>query len=158
MPYIEPSRRVGLREPVDKIVEHDQAGNPSWMGTAISRIATWSNYIPSVCPEVDEIIKVISERKEKGDNVAGDINFCISRLLVKVTKIHEEARYFKIHWINEMIKVAGLNISHWCGRGGVSALTVLDDVKMELYRRYAAPYEDKKRKPVSEGGNGDITD
>lgn len=153
MPYIEQERRIGLREPIDKIVEHEQAGNLSWMGTTISKIATWSAYIPSLCPEVDQIINELGKRKEKNEDIVGDINFCISRLLVKTTNIHEEPRYNKVHSINEMIKVAELNVLQWCGRAGISALTVLDDVKMELYRRYAADYEDIKKEL-----NGDITD
>lgn len=37
-------------------------------------------------------------------------------------------------------------------------LGILSCVGRELYRRYGAPYEDEKLKPVAEGGNGDIMD
>lgn len=153
MPYITQDRREGLRELVDTIATKDQRGDANWVGVVIARLLTWSNYIPSFVPEIDEIIKIVDGRASKGEFIAGDLNFCVSRLLVKCTEIDKEPRYHKVHFINQALKAAELACTHTCGRTALSALTLIDDVRLELYRRYSAGYEDSKC-----AENGDITD
>lgn len=59
----------------------------------------------------------------------GDLNYSISRLLISVFELLDSPKYTKFN----------------------AAVGVLESVKLELYRRLIAPYEDKK---IVE--NGDI--
>lgn len=60
----------------------------------------------------------------------GDLNYTITRLLIGVFDLVDNPKYTKFN----------------------TAIGVLEAVKLELYRRFIAPYEDLK---ISE--NGDIT-
>jgi len=73
--------------------------------------------------KITEMIEMLGQISE--DNLDGCLNYTISRLLIELY----ERRYAKIN----------------------RAIGVLECVKLEYYRRFAAPYEDKK---ASE--NGDI--
>ncbi len=149
MPYVDQSRRVGLREPIDKLVKTLDV--TSQLHELVMRIA--------LVHQPDSKLTVNTElvdREHDGQDITGDINFCICRLLVGYTKIHEDPRYHKVNLINKVLRKAQSVVSGsslcWFSREAIErAAAVLDDVKMELYRRYAGPYEDEKRKL-----NGDI--
>jgi len=153
MPYVLQDRRVGLREPIDKSIV-PFADDGLWIEVAI--IALVSDGIL----KFRELITELRAREKRGDDITGDLNFCICRLLVGFTSIHTEPRYSKVHFINKTLRLAAEYVRD-AKRDELDvdrAGAVLEDVKMELYRRYAGPYEDLKRRPVSEGGNGDIMD
>lgn len=80
-------------------------------------------YIP------EEERKPLHIRSDKYPRSAGQLNFQITDLCMMYITEHDGLSY---HTINEVVGV-------------------LECAKMELYRRVAAPYEDKKRKQ-----NGDV--
>ncbi len=149
MPYVLQDRRVGLREPIDSLAS--TLGEDSQLHELIMRIA--------LVHEPDSRVTVNTElasRERDGDDITGDINFCICRLLVGYTHMHTDPRYHKVNLINKVLRKAQSMVSdtsrYWFSLASIErAAAVLDDVKMELYRRYAGPYEDEKRKL-----NGDI--
>ncbi len=146
MPYVLQDRRVGLREPIDSLV--DTIGVNSQLHEFVARIA--------LVDDTTAVSEELSDRESKGDDIEGDINFCICRLLVGYTKMHEDPRYWKVNLINKVLRkaqsiVIGTSRCWFTQDTMERAAAVLDDVKMELYRRYAGPYEDEKRKL-----NGDI--
>jgi hypothetical protein len=91
-------------------------------------------------------------RVNNDEGIDGDMNFCISRLLVLATDIHTEPRYSKIVWIQKVLEGAKGFIIHFFGQK-LWSLGTLNCVQMELYRRYGASYESEKMKI-----NGDIVD
>jgi hypothetical protein len=125
------------------------------------------------------IIDVVAElkaRKERNEALGGDINFCLCRYLVGLTKIHESPRYeTKIQWIQERLEGvrlritdgagSGLDVSDVCSLLSIVAegtrisgqrtyrLGILSCVGQELYARYARAYEDAQCE-----ANGDIMD
>lgn len=151
MPYVLQDRRVGLREPIDKFVR--TLGVTSQLHELVMRIA--------LVHQPDSKLTVnteLADRERDGQDITGDINFCICRLLVGYTKIHEDPRYHKVNLINKVLRKAQHVVSNasrcWFSQEAIErAAAVLDDVKMELYRRYAGPYEDLKC-----AENGDIMD
>ena len=150
MPYIDQTRRVGLREPIDQFIS--TLKEPSQLHEFVMKIA--------LVHQPDSKLAVNAElarRERDGQDITGDINFCICRLLVGYTKIHEDPKYWKVSLINKVLRKAqnGVsNASSWFLPETIErAAAVLDDVKMELYRRYAGPYEDLKC-----AENGDIMD
>lgn len=78
---------------------------------------------PAIDEKIDELIKYLQARPV--ENQDGDLNYAVTRIM------HElyPARYFHYN----------------------RALGVLEAIKLELYRRKAAPYEDEK---IAE--NGDV--
>tara|TARA_R110002020_G_scaffold21782_17_gene73892 strand:- start:73 stop:360 length:288 start_codon:yes stop_codon:yes gene_type:complete len=75
---------------------------------------------------LDYHIDYLSVAVANGDSPYGEINYCISRMF------------------NNLIKAEGLNYNQLN-----SLIGVLECAKMEIYRRVAAPYEDKK---INENG------
>ena len=149
MPYVLQDRRVGLREPIDKLVK--TLGITSQLHELVMRIALVHQPDSKVTVNAE-----LADRERDGQDITGDINFCICRLLVGYTKIHEDPRYHKVNLINKVLRKAQSVVSRssrcWFSQEAIErAAAVLDDVKMELYRRYAGPYEDEKKKL-----NGDI--
>ncbi len=151
MPYVDQSRRVGLRESIDELVA--TLGEPSQLHELVVRIALVHQPDSKLTANVE-----LADRERNGQDITGDINFCICRLLVGYTKIHEDPRYHKVNLINKVLRKAKSVVNGsslcWFSREAIErAAAVLDDVKMELYRRYAGPYED-----LMCAANGDIMD
>jgi hypothetical protein len=102
---------------------------------------------------VNELAK---RRSEEGHvEIAGDFNFCICRFLVGYTVIHLNPRYSKVNLINRILRRVqnGLRDGHEQHQTAEIADGIIDDVRLELYRRYAAGYEDLK---CADPKNGDI--
>jgi len=80
--------------------------------------------------KIDELIYEI-QHLEHTDlrDLDGDLNYTISRLLLGVFDLKDDPKYTKFN----------------------SAVGVLESVKLEMYRRLIAPYEDEKIRE-----NGDI--
>lgn len=149
MPYVDQSRRVGLREPVDRLVNQTHECD---LGRFVAQIALLYGY------DVQTIAGELHRREKAAEDITGDINFCICRFLVGYTRMHKEPRYSKVNLINRTLRRAQVIVAAaslvWSSQGTKDrAAAVLDDVKMELYRRYAGPYEDLKC-----AENGDIMD
>ncbi len=143
MPYVSQDRRVGLREPVDAIKITDEE-----LCFAICAIAVADFEID--VKDVREVCEELFKRDERGEDITGDINFCICRMILVHTQVHVDPRYSKIHLINKSLRKAqiALSVREAYERYGVEevdrATGVIDDVRLELYRRYAGPYEDLK--------------
>lgn len=151
MPYVLQNRRIGLREPIDKLVS--TLGEDSQLHELVMRIALV--HVPDSKVTVNT---ELANREREDEDITGDINFCICRLLVGYTKIDQDPRYHKVNLINKVLRKAQSVVSNasrcWFSLATIErAAAVLDDVKMELYRRYAGPYEDLKC-----AENGDIMD
>lgn len=79
---------------------------------------------------IDQLISALKSFNEQDlRNLDGDLNYSISRLMLGALQLAEKPKYTKYN----------------------TALGVLEGVKLELYRRFTAPYEDQK---ITE--NGDI--
>ncbi len=148
MPYILQDRRVGLREPVDKLVR--ETVDRLDLDSLVGQMALLYGH------DVQLIAGELHRREKAGEDITGDINFCVCRFLVGFTKMHEEPRYSKVNLINSTLRkaqvlVASCNRCWFTQKTQDRAAAVLDDVKLELYRRYAGPYEDLKC-----AQNGDI--
>jgi len=153
MPYIEKSRREKLRVHVDAMAKEiseivDLRNRIFTASTAVANIALVMTSNPN--PHMKEIVKELSSRK---DDILGDLNFCISRLLVIATQIHKEPKYGKFVCIESILESTISYIKFFYGEDKIFALATLKCVGRELYRRYGIPYENIKMKI-----NGDITD
>jgi hypothetical protein len=87
-----------------------------------------SNYYRSL---IDLLEKLKDNSIETGDlrNLDGDLNYIISQLLLISLNLTDDPKYTRFN----------------------TAIGVLESCKLELYRRFVAPYEDIKIKE-----NGDI--
>jgi Domain of unknown function (DUF6899) len=84
----------------------------------------------AINPKLDALIQQIRELDHTHiTELDGDLNYAISNLLLGVFDLTDNPKYTKFN----------------------SALGVLEGVKLEMYRRFTAPYEDEK---IEE--NGDI--
>lgn len=149
MPYVTQDRRVGLREPIDELVS--TLGEDSQLCVLVAKIA--------LLYHTDRLSKLVVEelvnRANRDEDITGDINFCICRLLVGYTHIHTDPRYWKVNLINRVLRKAQKMVSSsttWFSEAAIErAESVIDDVRLELYSRYAVDYELKKC-----AENGDI--
>ena len=153
MPYVLQDRRVGLREPVDALRTTD-AELPFVIAAIALVVESGINV-----EDVAEVSKELAAREKRGDDITGDINFCICRTILGHTSIHTDPRYSKIHLINRSLKKADVVVVGAFSTNDFSeerierATGVIEDVKLGLYSRYAVDYEAKKR-----AENGDIMD
>ena len=164
MPYIRQNRRIELRRLVDEKIDQNINCNPQniHLGGVIASILTMNNFCEnyfsfSDSENVREIVHILRNRfQNEGESMIGDLNFCVCRFLVGITNIHKEPSYEKINTINRILNWSIYKVNNeWKGRGLIweRAISIIDDIKLELYRRYAGPYEDKKMID-----NGDIMD
>lgn len=133
MPYIPQERRAKLAAAVDKL---------SYSVPYKSEWAYLIRYLVQVKPtgnnkDLDAVTDLLWEREDQGDDIGGDLNFAVSRFLCLVTGIDHEPRYSKFQDIEEVLADVEASVS---GR----ARAVIRCVGKELYRRFAAPYEDQK--------------
>ncbi len=90
--------------------------------------------MPYIKPENRECFEsaidlILEDLKHSGDNWRGDLNYMMSSIIAKLIKMWDGPRYSHINDI----------------------VGVLECIKLELYRRVAAPYEDLKSEE-----NGDV--
>jgi hypothetical protein len=92
-------------------------------------------YIPQIRREkinskLQELILAIKQLDDKElRDLDGDLNYSITKLILGVLELEEKPKYTKFN----------------------TAIGILESVKLELYRRFVAPYENEK---ILE--NGDI--
>jgi hypothetical protein len=84
-------------------------------------------------PSLTDLIKAFSQARTRGDipasAVDGSVNYVVTRLLHAVYAVQTDPHYQDFN----------------------AAVGVLESVKLELYRRYVAPYENGKM-----ADNGDV--
>ena len=190
MPYITQGRREGLREPIDEQVagmrKVSEPGDERWLqGESLTDLVEGDlHFILTLNASVslDEfdvmtplvrVTKELRNRLEDGQQIGGDLNFCLCRYLVGLTAIHHKPKYEdKIQWIQERLVGVTMLIQETNGpytKADKRSLGILRCVAMELYNRFATPYELQKcygthvipqRHVVDPrtGGNGDIMD
>lgn len=184
MPYITQERRKGLAEAIDEHVEGCRDAveqNDCWQKDTWKEVVENDIYFILSLSEprglelgkekikietpLPRVTKELRERLGRGEAIGGDLNFCVCRYLVGLTQIDVSPRYeSKIQWIQERLESVKLRfgnletgfgfsipVSDWNKR----CLGILQCVSLELYRRYAAPYEDDA---CAREGSGDIMD
>lgn len=173
MPYIDQSKRVGLREPIDEQTAEmrkaygrypDLWRSETFKQTveddlvylfrlAESRLDFDGERTIEIDTPMPRVTRVLRARLADGQQIGGDLNFCACRYLVGLTEIHLTPKYEdKIQWIQERLCAVGLRFADadptdW----NKKVLGILQCVSLELYIRYAVEYEAEK---LAE--NGDI--
>lgn len=185
MPYIDQSRREGLREPIDeevaRLLTYAEPSSDEWQSDSFTELVehalhfmlTLSTAKMSKPSVLARVTKELRNRLEDSQAIGGDINFCLCRYLVGLTQIHHKPKYEdKIQWIQERLVGVAMLIQEKDGpwtQVDKRSLGILRCVSQELSRRYAGPYEDQKcfgthvvpQVHVVDprtGGNGDIMD
>lgn len=143
MPYIEKSKREILDPIIDEVINWTQK-NGTKASLACASIVTVSSDPSMLSAGITNLIEEFKKSLSNKDKIAGDINYCISRIIYSVVD-YKNPGYEKSVLNAEAILVQTeelIRISNAPNK--VMAIATLRLVSKELYRRLAMPYEDLK--------------
>lgn len=103
---------------------------------------------------LNSVIDSLVKREESGKDILGDLNYVVTSIIVHYLKLVDSPKYFKFVYANNILRRIESIIYRRSFQNNdyyFNVLATIDCIKMEIYRRWAAPYEDSKIK-----SNGDI--
>jgi hypothetical protein len=160
MPYIDFSLREELNTHIESRINDlnrrplSETDMVKHLSQDIARIAIMGeNYSLEDDYPIGRLIAVLNERQQEKQNVTGQQNYSICRLLLEVTKLHSEPSYSKIHFVNVVLRAAEreINLRHVSEYRKDCCAALIDDVRLEIYRRWSSVYEENKKNL-----NGDV--
>jgi hypothetical protein len=148
MPYIEQSRRPELDKSLDAIVLQilERPSHERCIITAhclVSLLGLTSTWGPDR-HNLLELTKTLRCRRDATQNIRGDVNYCVCRILCGVCKIHEDPSYDVIVWLKTCLTRTCEILRFEHGAGATECIATLDLVWGELRRRFVDGYEHKK--------------